>query len=307
MKHWKISGIFLIICIALTYMACDLLQEDQPSAGTGNVIVSITDAPFPADLIDEVLVTIDKMELRIEGGTCTSPTGEKIGKKYDKEKHKGHDYSSFGCDSGFIVVSEKTSTFDLLQLQNGIMAVLANAEIPAGRYDMIRIHVVEATVVIDEKTSFPLKVPSGNTDGIKIMLDSVLVVTENETSEILIDFDLGRSFMAIGNPKSKKGITGFIFKPFIRAVNHAHTGVIYGKVYESESSPVAGAQISVLRAETVVTTALTNAKGLYKVMGLQAGSYTMKVEKDGFAPVTITNIQVTPKSGVKKDILLIKQ
>ena len=306
MKHLKILEILVITCILSTFISCDLLQEGQPSPGTGNVVINITDAPFPADLIDEVQVTIDKVELRIAGGTCTTTTGEPVGKKHKNDKHKGHDYTSFDCDSGFVVVSEKTSIIDLLQLQNGIMAVLAEAEIPVGKYDMIRLHIVEATVVIDEKTSFPLQVPSGNASGLKIMLDSILTVTENEISEILIDFDLSRSFITIGNPKSKKGITGFIFKPFIRAINNKHTSIIYGKVYEGEKTVIAGAQITVLHADTVVTTALTNAKGYYKVMGLHDGKYSMKVEKDGYTTVTVTDIVLSPKSSIKKDVKLVK-
>jgi hypothetical protein len=306
MRHLKILGIILMACFTCAIISCDLLQESQPSAGTGNVVINITDAPFPADFIDEVQVTIDKVELRIAGGTCTSTSGESVGDKYNNGKHKGHDFSSFNCDSGFVVVSEKTSTIDLLQLQNGIMAVLADAEIPVGKYDMIRLHIVDAVVVIDENTSFPLKVPSGNASGLKIMLDNELTVTENETSEILIDFDLSRSFITMGNLKSKKGITGFIFKPVIRAINNKHTSTIYGKVYEGESTAVAGAQITVIQADTVVTTALTNSKGYYKVMGLHAGKYSMKVEKEGYTTVAVTDINLNPKSSIKKDFKLVK-
>jgi hypothetical protein len=110
----------------------------------------------------------------------------------------------------------------------------------------------------------------------------------------------------MGNPKSKKGIYGFIFKPVIRCINNKHTSAIYGKVYESNSTAVAGAQITVLQADTVVTTALTNAQGNYKVMGLHAGIYSMKVEKEGYTTVTIADLKVAQKYCVRKDIKLVK-
>ncbi len=275
-------------------VSCDVLtQDEQPASGTGKVKILITDAPFPADMVDEVQVTIDRVELRMVGATSTDTTG---GTSTDTTGGTSTDTTG-GTSTGttdddddddddekeWIVVSEDVTTIDLLKLQNGITEILAASDIPVGKYDMIRLHVVEAFIKIEGNSSFPLKIPSGTTSGLKIKLDTPITVTEEGVSEILVDFDLSRSFIVKGNPKNKKGITGFMFKPVIRAVNYNQAGGIYGKISEGEGTAVSNAMISVKQGETTVATALSDSKGNYHLMGLTPGTYTLEVEKEGYA------------------------
>lgn len=302
----------LLIFITAFLASCDLIQNEEPNdTGIGKVVISITDAPFPVKEVNKVLVNVDKVEMRVAGGLCEGTQGELIGKGNDKDKDKKdkndkHDYENFECDSGFIVVfsSEKPVEIDLMKLQNGITTVLATADIPVGSYDMIRLRVVDATIVLAD-TSFILKVPSGNSSGIKIMLDNDLEVKEGDNAaQILLDFDLSRSFIALGNANGKKGYKGFIFKPVIRAVNHQQTGTIFGMVYDAENKAIEGAMVSVLNKDSIVTTAITDNKGTYKVIGLTEGTYILKVEKEGYSTATIPVIKVTSKAEIKKDIRL---
>lgn len=308
----------LLLWVGLIY-SCDVNRQNdlEPSPGTGKVVISITDAPFPADLVDEVNVTIDRVELRIAGGECTAENGDPVGeendndkvkdKDKDKDRKKGFDYSDFDCDSGFVVISEKSKTIDLLKLQNGISEILAEDTIPVGVYDMIRLHVVDATIVIEGNSSFPLKIPSGTSSGLKIKLDTLLTVTEEGVSEVLVDFDLSRSFIVKGNPHNKKGITGFMFKPVIRAVNKSLSGSIYGKVVEGDTTAVPQVLVTILQGDSTLATGLTNNRGMYEVTGIPTGSYNLKAEKEGFQTATLSNVKVNKKSRVRKDIRLVRQ
>ncbi len=304
----------LLFLLGMVY-SCDVSKQNdpEPSSGTGKVVISITDAPFPVHLVGEVNVTIDRVELRIAGGTCTGKNGENIGKENEKEKEKdkekkrGYDYSAFDCDSGFVVISEKSKTINLLKLQNGITEILAEGIIPVGEYDMIRLHVVEAAIVIEGNRSFSLKIPSGTTSGLKIKLDSHLAVTEEGVSEALVDFDLSRSFIVKGNYHNKNGITGFMFKPVIRAVNRKMSGSIFGRVVEGDTTAVPGVLVTLLRSDTVVTTAITNSRGMYEVTGLTTGAYDLKAEKEGYKTVTLNNIKVNKLSRILKNIKLVRQ
>ncbi len=299
----------MLAVFAAFIVSCDLMQTDKPSEGTGKLVVSITDAPFPKAEVTEVIIHVDKVEMRIAGGLCETEEGETVGKSNKEKKNQKHDFNNFDCDSGFVTVfsSQEAKKIDLFKLQNGIKEVLAESTIPAGSYDMIRLHIIDSYVVTPDDT-FDVKVPSGYASGMKIRLDTILVVEEGESiSEILLDVDLSRSYHAIGNDKGKKGFKGFIFNPVIRAVVHHHTGSIYGTVYEGESTPVENAMITVLQADTVVTTALSGHKGKYKVIGLPAGTYSLKAEKEGYVTKEMKDIKVVPKGEFKADFQLVKQ
>ena len=62
-----------------------------------------------------------------------------------------------------------------------------------------------------------------------------------------------------------------------------------------------------MKNESVVTTALANSKGWYRIIGITEGTYTLKVEKEGYVTVIITDLKVTSKGELKKDIQLVQQ
>jgi hypothetical protein len=315
-KNRNITAVMLILLSAL-FTTCSLIQSGEPTnTGVGKVVINITDAPFPIKDVKNVFVSVDKIEMRVAGGLCEGTQGEHIGKITDDDDHhetKGkyhddHDYSNFECDSGYVTVfsSDTLVKIDLLKLQNGITTVLAKADVPVGSYDIIRLNIVDATIVLPDVT-FKITYSSGKTSGLKIKLDSTLVVKEGETTaEVLLDVDLSRSFIALPHHDGKKGYMGFLFNPIIRAVNHHHCGAIYGTVYEGEYKAIEGALVTVLKKETVITSAITDSKGAYKVIGLPEGTYSLKAEKTGYKTVTIPDINVTVKSEIKKNIKLVQ-
>ena len=129
---------------SLIFVSCN--NEDNISMdGKGRINIHLTDSPFPINLISNTYVTIEKVEIR---------------KKAEAEMSESSDT--------FIVLSEENMVIDLLELTNGITEEIASAELEAGYYDMIRLHVVDATVVLKDGSEFDLKVPSGSTSGLNV-------------------------------------------------------------------------------------------------------------------------------------------
>jgi len=291
MKTQMNIKLLVILLMPVLFISCSLIESETPSPGFGKVAVHITDAPFPASLVEHVFVTINKVELRLKDGNCKTPEGEVIP----------------DCTDGYLLLLENPVEIDLMQLRNGLSQLLAEAEIPVGAYNMIRLYIEESEIVLDNETSFPLKIPGGSVSGLKILLKEPLMVTEEGIAEILLDFDLSRSFIAQGNPKSKKGIIGFIFKPVIRAVNLHKSGALAGKVTDATGKPVEEALVSLYHENEVVTTALTNAGGVFKIIGIPAGKYSLTVEKDGYKKVEITSVEVKNKHELIRNIVLQKE
>lgn len=175
----------------LLLAACD--SADPATQGSATVRVHLTD--FPLDLVSEANIGIERVEMMRAGG------GSELIAQFDEPAH-----------------------FNLMELQNGVTALLAETVIPGGTYNQLRIVVSEdAEIVLVEDPdepgpprTFDLRVPSGTETGIKINLPQLVIDEENELIEIVADFDVEQSFVVQGNPNTPAGINGFIFKPVLQ-------------------------------------------------------------------------------------------
>jgi hypothetical protein len=247
------------------------------SGGGGRLNIQITDAPFPFDLVSTADVTIDRIEVHVSDSPSQA--------------------------SGWMTLSETPQTFNLLDLQGGVTATLLNASLPAGTYGQIRLHVASATVTLTDDRQFDLNVPSGDPSGIKINPSPQIVVEGGLTTDLILDFDVGQSFVPTpsGNPNSAAEIQGFNFKPVIRVVNSSTVGSIAGTVYDDNGTPgetgddgtLTGATVSALVGGSVIASTATGLDGSYVLSGLPAGTYDVTAEMTGFSSGTNTGIQVT--------------
>ena len=309
----KTMFILLFALIAGVFTACE--QNDnmvdnsnnpgnnggnQSVSGTGNVNFVLTDAPFPANMVAEANVTIDKISIRkvIENETDSTST----------------DSTNMEMDaSGFVTVSEETQTFNLLDLRNGVTADLTEAELDTGMYDQMRLHVVSANVVLNDEdsTTYDLKIPGGSTSGLKIKIKDGLNVSGGSMSTVLLDFDVSKSFVVKGNPKTPAGIKGFIFKPVVRAVVTESTGEennpagnIAGHVTVGDSINVNNATIEIYQMDSLITSALTDSTGYYAALGIPVGNYDLKCMADGYDESDVNNVAVSANDTTMVDFML---
>jgi hypothetical protein len=271
----NLISIFAVV-LAAFFTACDKTSSDDN--GNGNLLIKVTDAPFPIDMIESAMVTITKVEIRKAGDGI--PDG-----------------------NPFIVLFEDTVTFDLLDLRNGVTEELLDMEIPAGKYNLLRLYVEEATLKIKDGDTYNVKVPSGQQTGIKIFVRPEFYVTGGLTTELLLDFDLSRSFVVRGNFDSPHGINGFIFKPVIRAVNNSTAGRMVGMVTDTSKVKIKSASVWV-KQDTIVATTLTDTLGHYALIGLPAGKYSVFATKENYDTVSYSDIDVTAGNLTIRDFML---
>ena len=274
-----------------------LMNADNNSPANGKLVVKLTDAPFPVDLIDKALVTIDKIEIRQADNHQKADTLKADNKKSDEDMEV----------SSFIVISEKTQQFNLLDLRNGITADLLEMTIDTGTYDLIRMHVVEGKIILKDGTTFNLKIPGDKSGSLKIKIDPELVVKDGVTNEVLLDFDVSKSFIIQGNIKAKKGIKGFLFNPVIRAVSQNQCASVQGKVKDSKGAPIELASVQILKGDSILTSSITDKKGEYTMIGIPAGTYKMICEKEGYKTVNIDKIQIESKHKTTQNFDLNKE
>ncbi len=259
----------------------DDLNETKDNKGT--VIIKVTDAPFPADMVSEANITIDWVKL------------------LKKSEGDGN-----GNDSIINMELENEVTINLLSLSNGVTEILSETDVPSGIYDEIRLHITETSIMLKDSTFFDLKIPSGGESGLKIKIKPALDLEENMVSEVLLDFDVSRSFVLRGNMKhGYDKVVGFIFKPVVRAVATITSAEIFGTVADTSNTMIENALLTLLSGTDTVTTALTDSTGLYRIIGVIPGEYSLTCEKDGFNSQTKENLNVNKGESKEQNFELV--
>lgn len=267
----KSASLMLLVMISLFGISCG---DSSEGTLTGTLNLSLTDAPFPSDDVSEANVTIVKIDIR------------------NKDEVDGNP---------FLTLTEDTTSFNLLDLTNGVTASLVNMEVPVGTYDLIRLYVYEASIVLKDGTTFDLSVPSGAQTGIKIFIDPAVQVAGGLSADLLLDFDVSESFVPQGS--SASGYNGFIFTPVLRVANLSTSGRLVGSVKDIDENGVA-ASISVISDETKVGGSEADAAGEYTVLGLEAGTYSVVFEHANFEADTVENVEIVAGNATTLDVVL---
>jgi hypothetical protein len=279
--------------VVLTGATCSTV----PGGGNGSLRLEVTDKPFPFDFITSAVVTLTRVEVHQvaaaasgdeETANAVDPAGQAADVSADEDTEG---------DGAWITVFEDSAgkDFDLAELRNGRTDLLADAEIPAGTYNQLRLVVTGGEVTLTDGRTFPLTVPSGSTSGIK--LHFTFEVTESETTQLLLDVDLSRAFQPIpgGHIDAPETIRQFHFTPSLamRLIKVVEAGSISGVVTDSSQAPVPGAAVTAYKDETEVTSTATETDGSYKLVGLTTGTYRVTVSATGFADAEVAGIAVT--------------
>ncbi|HJQ98361.1 MAG TPA: DUF4382 domain-containing protein [Candidatus Polarisedimenticolaceae bacterium] len=187
-----------VIVLTLGGVACN--DSNDVTGGTSQMRVLLTDAP--SDLIASAKVTISRVYL-------------------------------VGNDGGSVDVmprSEMPLTFELLDLRNGVEALLADHAVPAGRYGQLRLVVEHAEVRLvdgllfsDGSSTDTLTVPSGMQSGIKVQLSTPLDADADQVTIVVVDFDVDRNFVLQGNAEPPTEIQSISFTPVLQEKRREQT------------------------------------------------------------------------------------
>jgi hypothetical protein len=261
-----------VLVLSIIAISCNNDEYAIPE-GKGRINVLLTDSPFPIDLVSHTYVSIDRVEIR---------------QKAEAEMSEDSD--------SFIVIAEGETEIDLLKLTNGITTEIASADLDAGVYDMVRLHVTDATIVLADGSEYNLQIPSGSASGLKIKIEPAISLGEGETSDVLLDFDVSRSFVMKGNINGI--IEGFIFKPVVRGVYLGAAGRIEGIVTDSIPNPLENALVKLVNPEnggidSLIMTSFTDVEGSYKLIGVPEGVYSVVCELEGFESDTVKDVSVS--------------
>ena len=189
-----------LIALGLSVSACDSITGDD--GGEARLTVRLTDAPFPFDLAEAAEVSITRIEL-LAAEADDDPSNDEGDDEAVRDRVVLYDGEPF--------------LLNLLDLRDGVSTTLVDAiEIPAdGSYNRLRFFVGEdAEVRFVDGSVYGLKLPSAQQNGIRVALPDYAFDEGDGEIDVLIDFDLEKSFVTRGNPGTAN-FKGFLFKPVL--------------------------------------------------------------------------------------------
>lgn len=293
----------LVSILALGLVACG--GGSGATSGGGTLKVSITDAPFPGDLVESATVVIREVRAR-----DTSQGGWQV--LFDGERE-----------------------IDLVPLTGGIAETLVEIEVPPGTYDEVRLIVDAGEVVLKEDAhvvsalTYPeshtfnttnglLRFPSGMQSGIKVKVENDIVVTTQLSGDLTLDFDLAKNFVFNGTPDHDPGVKRVNFTPVIRAVNSSTAGTVTMRVMSDagtpgdtgDDTPIVNPTVCVLQdgvdettgdpVEVEVSTITGGEDGTVAV-SLEPGIYRFRVEATGHMELML---DTNPANGQPIEVVL---
>ena len=280
-------GIFAALVIVFFTGCKDIDNPNDPQRQLegnqfGHLVIKLTDAPFPFEMIESATVNIVKVEIR---KVC----------ECDEDEYPYIELS----------LPDDSNGFNLLELRNGVMADLVDMGIEPGNYDLIRLYVDEAVLKVKEGDEYKVKVPSGAQTGIKIFMEPALKVVSELTSEVVLDFNLEKSFVLKGNANTPAGIKGFNFKPVVKALNNTTEGTLEGEVYDAEYvTLLPGVSVWIEQDETLFASASTDELGYYAIPGINAGFYDVIASLEGFYNDTVESVEIVEGNLTIQDLVL---
>jgi hypothetical protein len=169
------------------------------AGNTGVLQIRVTDAPAKED-ITAIDVSVKTIQIKEVGpGDINSEANEEGTLEDDKEAND---------NSGWTIITLKADnhgnypTFNLFEVKDN-PETLAHVGVPVGNYK-VRLEVASVMITFGEKDPVTAIVPSG-----KIKFNQSFVITGEETTDLLFDFDAAKSVHVTGNGK-------VMFKPVIK-------------------------------------------------------------------------------------------
>jgi hypothetical protein len=277
-----------IACLCAASLACGDGHRDTTSTGGRTATILLTDAPFPYDSIARVDVYVES----IAASTSTDT-----------------------LDGNFewITLATPERVFNLLDLQNGRTAFLGEGALVPGAFRAVRMVIDVDKSSVTNVYGFETPV-QWNTVGSQMAIHALVEdpLTVAEGGEIVIDFDVGRSFQG--------DYTGLTFIPYIRAVNTAATGSIAGAI-TLDPSVVPSVTLGNRTVEVyqggagqyeswaLRATGRTDGDGHFVVPLLRPGSYIVRVDAPRNSPygaVTRSDVVVSARQTTELQGLVLK-
>jgi hypothetical protein len=201
-KAKVLLGIGLLV---LTYLAFGCQDQGLDASATGQIEMMVTSTPISSSPFGAMT------QRAIAGAEVTVTRVFLI------------PASGFSGEEALVFASSVGKTFDLMSLQDGLQAELAEASVPAAKYDQVRIVLSGARVTLadgftfsDGSTTQVLHTPSAEESGIKVLLRNDIDIPEEALTTLVMDVNVAQNFSVQLDAQSDTMVRRVSFTPVIQ-------------------------------------------------------------------------------------------
>ena len=265
--NMKMKWMPILLTGLLVYTGCNENTDPEVAedlSGSATMEVYLTDAPAS---YEAVLIDVQGLEYAWSGDHLNDSTDSDDTLAWE-------------------TIEIEPQVYDLLALNNGDQALLADLEIPAGNFREIRFILGDSNWLVSQGDTTSLKIPSGGASGLKIKVDGMLEA--GKSYHLILDFDAARSVVRAGNSGR------YLLKPVIKAHLEEResptTGSIAGVIVPDSVSSVVYAIY-----EGDSASSIPEDNGSFLIDHLMEGNYRILAIPDsssGYDPVTMDDVSV---------------
>jgi len=241
-KNVILKKIMYVTLVGLLIMQLTSCNEDTTNDNQkAKLTIRMTDAPAN---YDAVMVDVQGVEVTGNGGSA-------------------------------VMLNTTAKVYNLLELSNGVNALIATGDLDAGTISQIRLILGTNNTVTVGGVVYPLSTPSAEQSGLKLQVNKTFEAGVEYS--ILLDFDASQSIVLKGNNE-------YQLKPVIRTIDTAISGSIKGSV-----TPLTGNVLVTATSNGVTYTSVTAANGSFLIAGLPLGAYDVTITPVlPLLPITLT-------------------
>lgn len=262
MKHIISNSIFAITAASVTIIACQKDIRDSSQLNLDNphpISVYLTDHQTP--VFDSVFIDIQNLAVKLEDDSLPN--------------------------SGWVQLSIRAGVYNVLKFRNGLDTLFGSGNLPNGRIRKIKLTLGTQNSVMKDGQSFPLEVKDDDHEVIANIESENFDITSQGTILFWIDFDAGRSIQVDNSGSGNNN--GYRLKSHIKIFTHSRSGSIEGKVLPAAADPI----VKVISGVDTATAIPDTDDGEFKVVGLQAGTYSIFIDgNNNYNDTLITNVIV---------------
>ena len=205
----QIKRLLAASILAVLMIACGGSDAATASSTkTGTLALKLIDAPGD---FEAVYVTIKEVRVHLNDDESNT-TDQDANKTVAEDNDVAEDQNDTDDETGWKTVVSPNKTYDLLELQNGVEAVLGEENLTVGHYTQMRLVLATkpddsnntqdeahpfANYVMINGNAFELTTPSAKQSGIKLIKG--FDIDENTTTTLTLDFDAEKSVHSAGS------------------------------------------------------------------------------------------------------------